>query len=135
MPPSLGSADRASVTALFKPVAQRCTADAINEMMAKYSSHAKTGIDAIQVGVDGRKINRANFPKLGVDLAHAVLVNYIKPIVTAPELQHLIPAEPCDASVDTLATLLDESHKRVEKFAPPAFHRFESLITLSDVVT
>eukprot|EP01050_Picozoa_sp_SAG11_P005773 SAG11_NODE_419_length_9648_cov_6.815478_10_plen_282_part_00 len=132
--PIVPDSDRASVTALFKTVLQKCTVEAIDAIMDTSSTHERTGVDAVQVGNAGRKVTRAGLSAIGLDLAHAVLMDYVKPVVSAPELQYLFPDEASDVSVDTLASLLDESKKRVAEFVPPAFSQFEGMLSLSDVI-
>ena len=99
MPMGAAESSRASITTLFKPVSTQYTIAGIDEMLNKYSDHQDVGIAFIRVGLDGRQLNRANLPKMGAELAHVVLENYVKPVVTAPELQYLFPSNASDATV------------------------------------
>ena len=133
--------DKAVIETLFAPIVSSVNIAGIDGFLAAVGKSA-VGISAVQVAKGSRARVRVamdadDLTLLPGELVAFFLHKYVKPVVSAPELQYLFPAAAgnSEANFNTLAMLLGESGARVPGWQPLTISKMEHTLYLSDIVT
>ena len=94
---------------------------------------AGVGIAAVQF-YEGESLRKLSGPSLQETLAQTIIQSYVQPAVENDGLQYLIPGVACEASIATLAMLLNESASH-PRFALPVISNPVAMIRYEAVTT
>ena len=136
MPVDVQTYNKQGVDDLFTDLVRRLSISGVDAYVKDVLQDERVGVEAIQIRPGGRGISVITSETLGLvsaELVYVFLNQYIKPVVTAPELQYLFPLVPGDgqAAFGTLAMLLEESSKRVTNWQQLEINNMDRMIEMS----
>jgi len=137
MGPDLSTYDKQSVVSMFEKLVARVTPEGIGEFMDGHVYGREVGIDAIQTQHGASAVTANDLQMLPGELILSFLNEYVRPVVTAEELQYLFPDRVGDgeALFSTLAMLICESQRLIKGFKPFEFKNVDSVFTLETTIT
>ena len=94
MPIDLAAHNKQCVEDLFGEMVEKLTLRGVETYVVETLEASYLGVDAIQVREGVNKVNSTNLGFLPSELVWVFLNHYIKPVITAPELQYLFPDRP-----------------------------------------
>ena len=132
MGPDLSTYDKQTVMTMFSDLVDRVTPKGIGEFMDGHIYSREVGIDAIQTQHGASAVTANDLQMLPGELILSFLNEYVKPVVTADELQYLFPDQVGDgeALFSTLAMLLCESKRLIKGWKPFVFKSVDNVFTL-----
>ena len=121
---------------LFVDLVRRLSITRVDAYVNDVLKDERLGVEAIQIRPGGRGVNVLTSETLRfvpAELVYVFINQYIKPVVSSPELQYLFPLVPGDgvASFGTLAMLLEESSKRVHNWHPLEISNMDHMIEMT----
>ena len=138
MPVDVQTYDKKDVDDLFVDLVRRLSITGVDAYVKEVLKDERMGVEAIQIRPSSGRgatgvLTSETLGFVPAELVHQFLNQYIKPVVTSPELQYLFPAVPGDgqASFGTLAMLLVESSKRVNNWQPLEINNMDHMIEMS----